>query len=262
MSKSFRIATFNANSIRVRIPIIQEWLSEHTPDILCIQETKVQDQEFPISAFSDLGYSTVFRGQKGYNGVALVSKETALQPRFGLDDGKDPDEARLLCAEVSGITIVNTYIPQGTETTSPNFTYKLEWFERLLNYFSRHFTPQTPLVWVGDLNVAPTPLDVHDPEALDGHVCFHPLEREAFQRILDWGFSDVFRLHHPDERVYSFWDYRVRGGLSRNQGWRLDHVLATRSLSDRSVGAFIDKAPRLKERPSDHTFVVAEFDWP
>ena len=256
----FKVATFNANSIRARLPIVQEWLKDHAPDLLCLQETKVQDPDFPVEAFQEVGYTVAFRGQKGYNGVAMASRDALEDVVFGMDDDLPSDEARVMRARRGDLWIVNTYVPQGTDPSSPHFAYKLQWFDRLLSYFDRHLRPDRPGLWVGDLNVAPDPIDVYDPLTLDGQVCFHPDERSAFKRMLDWGFVDVFRKHCPEAKQYSFWDYRVRGALARDIGWRLDHVLATRDLASRSVRAFIDKGPRLKERPSDHTFVCAEFE--
>ncbi len=254
-----KAATFNANSVRARMPILIDWIEANSPDILCIQETKAQDKDFPEAEFSGLGYYVVFRGQKSYNGVAIASKEKPQDVSFGLDDGGEPDEARLIRATVAGIPVVNTYVPQGRSLDSPFFQYKLEWFRRLRAYFDRHFSPDKPLLWTGDLNVAPEPKDVYDPQKLAGSVCFHPDEHKALEEVKEWGFVDVFRKHRPEAGLYSFWDYRMRDALGRNRGWRLDHILATRPLAEKSAGADIDIEPRRAERPSDHTFVTAEF---
>ena len=256
---SFKIATYNANSIRSRIGLVQEWLSRERPDVLCIQETKVQDQDFPRGAFTDVGYNVVFRGQKAYSGVAIASLEEPESVSFGLDS-EPKDEPRLITAKVRGITIVNTYVPQGRSVDSEMFPYKLEWFSRLGDYFERNFSRNDPLIWCGDLNVAPLEIDVHDPKRLAKHVDFHPQVREALARVTRWGFVDVFRRHHPDEPgQYTFWDYRVRGALDRNLGWRVDHIYATQPIAERSVNAWIDREARAAEKPSDHTFLVAEF---
>ena len=257
--KAFKVATFNANSIRSRLPIVLDWLEAQAPDILCLQETKVQDEHFPADAFAGAGYRIIFRGQKAYSGVALASKEEPEDVFFGLDDGGEPDEARLVCAVYRGIPVVNTYVPQGTATDSPNFQYKLEWFRRLHSFFERHYTPKKPLLWCGDLNVAPDPIDVHDPKRLLGHVCFHPEVHKALRDVMAWGFVDVFRKHCPGPEQYTFWDYRVRDAVERGLGWRVDHVMATRPLAERSITAYIDIEARLRPKPSDHTFVVAEF---
>jgi exodeoxyribonuclease-3 len=256
----FRVATFNANSIRSRLPLILDWLREHQPDVVCFQETKVQDAEFPADPFREVGYSIVFRGQKGYAGVATASREEPRDVAFGLDDGGDPDEARLVRVTVRGIPIVNTYVPQGQSPDSPQFQYKLAWLARLRDYFQRHFSPEEPLLWVGDFNVAPEEIDVHDPKGLRLHVDFHPEARAALERVREWGFVDLFRLHHPGEPgQYTFWDYRVRGAVERGLGWRVDHIWATRPLAEKCTSAWIDVSARLRERPSDHTFLVAEF---
>ncbi|MGQ9492975.1 MAG: exodeoxyribonuclease III [Anaerolineae bacterium] len=254
-----KIATYNVNSVRSRLDLVLGWLQRESPDALCMQETKVQDAEFPAEAFRSNGYHVVFRGQKGYAGVAIASKHELREVAYGLDDGKDPDEARLIRASILGIPIVNTYVPQGQSEDSPQFQYKLEWLARLRDWFDRHYSPQEPLVWVGDFNVAPEPIDVHDPKGLARHVDFHPEARAALQRVREWGFVDVFRLHHPEPGHYTFWDYRVRNALERNIGWRVDHIWVTKPLADKSVRAWVDIEARRAERPSDHTFLVAEF---
>ena len=256
---SFKIATYNANSIRSRITLVQDWLSREQPDVLCIQETKVQDQDFPRGAFTDVGYNVVFRGQQAYSGVAIASLGQPEDVTFGLDS-EPKDEPRLITAKIDGITIVNTYVPQGRSVNSEMFSYKLEWFVRLRDYFARNFSPDEPLIWCGDLNVAPLEIDVHDPKRLAKHIDFHPQVREALARVTRWGFVDVFRRHHPDEPgQYTFWDYRVKGVLERNLGWRVDHIYATQPIAERSVNAWIDREARAAEKPSDHTFLVAEF---
>ncbi len=260
MHELFRVATFNANSLRVRLGIIADWLATHRPDALCVQETKVQDHDFPVDAFHTNGYHVAFRGQKSHAGVAVACRAKPEDIAFGLDDGDPPDEARLIRLTVSGVTIVNTYVPMGEKADSPKFTYKLEWLRRLRRYFERHFSPHEPLLWCGDFNVAPQKIDVHDPVRLKSHVDFHPESRAALEEVRAWGFVDVFRRHHPEEpEQYTFWDYRVRGALERGIGWRVDHIWATTPLAEHSVGSWIDVAPRRLEKPSDHTFLVADF---
>ncbi len=260
MGYMFKVATFNANSVRSRIPVIQHWLAREKPDVLCLQETKVQDPDFPVEAFRDIGYHVAFRGQKAHAGVALASLVEPTNVAYGLDDGGPPDEARLLRVTVAGVPIVNTYVPQGQSVDSPLFAYKLEWFKRLRDYFARHFSPDAPLLWCGDFNVAPEEMDVHNPTRLVTHVDFHPQARAALAEVQGWGFVDVFRRHHPEESgQYTFWDYRVAGALHRNVGWRVDHIWATRPLAERSTRCWIDRDARRAEKPSDHTFLVAEF---
>jgi exodeoxyribonuclease-3 len=255
-----KVVTFNANSIRTRLEQVVDWLGREASDVLCLQETKVQDPDFPAESFRAAGYHVVFRGQKAYAGVAIVSREEPQEVAFGLDDGKNADEARLIRAVIRGIPVVNTYVPQGRSPDSEHFQYKLEWLARLRAFFERHYSPQEPLLWVGDFNVAPEPIDVHDPKRLKDHVDFHPEARSALERVKEWGFVDVFRLHHPDEvEQYTFWDYRVRNALERGLGWRVDHIWATEPLARKSTHAWIDVEARRAERPSDHTFLVAEF---
>jgi exodeoxyribonuclease-3 len=255
-----KVASFNVNSLRARLPIVLQWLTEHRPDALAIQETKVQDDDFPTDAFDGTGYKYVFKGQKSYNGVALLSKNKIEDVQFGFDD-EPKDAPRLIKAKINRINIVNTYIPQGYMPESDKFEYKLQWFERLLDFFESHFKPTEPLLWVGDLNIAPEDKDVYDPESLYGHVCFHPEVHKALKKVMDWGFVDVFRMHCDLPGQYTFWDYRDRNTVKNNLGWRLDHIMATKSLAKKSLRCYIDKSPRLLQRPSDHTPVIAEFDW-
>ncbi len=255
-----KIASFNVNSLRARLPLVLRWLAEHQPDVLCVQETKVQDVDFPTDAFDESEYKYIFKGQKSYNGVAVFSKSEITNVEFGFDD-EPKDSARMIKTEINGIAIVNTYVPQGYSPESEKFEYKLNWFKRLSNYFDKYFKPVEPILWVGDFNVAPEPIDVYAPEGLSGHVCFHPEVHKALKAVCQWGFVDVFRMHCSEPGQYTFWDYRERGSVKRNRGWRLDHIMATKLLAEKSTACYIDREPRLAERPSDHTPIVAEFDW-
>jgi len=255
-----KVASFNVNSIRARLGLVLDWLAKNKPDILCVQETKVQDADFPKGWFESLGYHCTFRGQKSYNGVAIFSLHKPSAVKFGFDD-EPKDGARLIKADFGSITVVNSYVPQGDKPGSEKFRYKLRWFERLLEYFESNFDPGDAVLWLGDLNIAPERIDVYDPDALWGHVCFHPKVQDRLGRIMDWGFVDIFRKHCRAAGQYTFWDYRLRGSVERNLGWRLDHIMATKVLALRSLDCYIDKSPRLLQRPSDHTPVVAEFDW-
>jgi len=254
-----KVAGFNVNSLRARLTLVLQWLDEHQPDILCVQETKVQDTDFPTDAFDRTEYKYVFKGQKSYNGVAVFSRSEISNVQFGFDD-EPKDQPRLIKAEINGIVIVNTYIPQGYLPESEKFEYKLNWFNRLLNFFDKNFKPTDPVLWVGDFNVAPQPMDVYDPKALLGHVCFHPDVHKALEKVMQWGFVDVFRTHCSEPGHYTFWDYRARNSFKRNLGWRLDHIMATEPLAKKSTACYIDKEPRLAERPSDHTPIIAEFN--
>jgi exodeoxyribonuclease-3 len=256
----FRIATYNVNSVRSRLHIILPWLAKHRPDVLCMQETKVADGLFPQDGFRAAGYHVTFRGAKQYNGMAIASREEPQAVRFGLSDGGPADEDRLIAAVFAGIPVVNTYVPQGRERETIHFSYKLEWFERLRKFFTRTYSPDAPLIWCGDLNVAPEEIDVHDPKRLLGHVCFTPEVWEAFAAVRSWGLDDVYRRQHPGEAGhYTFFDYRVPQAVRRRLGWRIDHILTTSTLASRTLGCDIDMNPRMEEKPSDHTILVAEF---
>jgi len=253
-----KIASFNANGIRARQSVILKWLELYHPDILGIQETKVQDPDFPLEPFEAAGYHCSFTGQKSYNGVAILSRDKPADLRVGLG-GREPEEARLITAEIGGIHVANAYVPQGQDPLSEKFKYKIAWLGRLKNFFETHFSPQDRLILLGDLNVAPEPIDVYDPENLRGSVGYHPEEHRVLKEVKDWGFEDVYRLHQPEERAYTFWDYRIPQAVKRGLGWRIDHIWATRRMAERSTNAWIDKETRLERRPSDHTFIVAEF---
>jgi exodeoxyribonuclease-3 len=255
-----KIASFNTNGIRARLSVVKSWLGRESPDVLCIQETKVQDDDFPKHAFEDISYHCTFRGQKSFNGVAILSRTPPAKVCFGFGDGDEKEEPRIITAYINDIPIVNTYVPQGTAPDSERFQYKLQWFHRLRDYFSKHFQPSGHLLWAGDFNVAPEPIDVYDPEGLLGSVCFHPDEHKALAAVQAWGFVDVFRMHNPSDKAYTFWDYRVPHAFRRGLGWRVDHIWATACLAEKSRRAWIDVAPRQLEKPSDHTIILAEFE--
>ncbi len=254
-----KIATFNTNSIRARLPIIKNWLSEMQPDILALQETKVQDKDFPFKDFEELGYRAAIRGQKSYNGVAVISREEPLDIRKNLYDGED-EQARFLSAKISGVNIINVYIPQGFAPGTDKFEYKLKWMNDLLNLLKNSYTPEDQVILLGDFNVAMDERDVYDPESLKGNAGFHPDEQEILSRIFDWGLVDVFRKFNQEAGQYTFWDYRIPNALKRKHGWRIDYIAATKSIADKAVSIFVDEDARTLEKPSDHTFLVAEFE--
>ncbi len=257
----FRVATFNVNSIRSRMPAVTRWLNDNRVDVLCLQETKVQDVEFDPEPFLRLGYSVVFRGQKATSGVAIASLEPLSEVRIGFSDGEEPEDGpRLIRGRLGGLFLINTYVPQGKALDHPDFAYKLRFFRRMRSLLERECSPDEPVLWVGDLNVAPTDIDVTHPENKRDHVCFHEDVKRAFEAVRGWGLVDVFRKHRPGEGEFSFFDYRVKDSLARNIGWRIDHVLATKCLADASVDCWVDRLPRSWEKPSDHTPVVAVFD--
>jgi len=253
-----KIASFNVNSLRVRMEVVVDWLAKNSPDVLCVQETKVQDVDFPSEAIEAAGYEYIFKGQKSYNGVAIFGKSKMKDVKIGFDD-EPADGPRLIKAKIGGVVVVNTYVPQGYERDSEKFEYKLQWFKRLRKYFESNFKTSDKIVWVGDLNIAPEDRDVYDPEAFRGHVCFCDEVSAALSEVMDWGFVDVFRKHCDQAGEYTYWDYRMHS-VSRNNGWRLDHIMATKPLAKKSTACYIDKEPRLVERPSDHTPIVAEFE--
>lgn len=255
----FKIATFNVNSIRSRLHIVIPWLRKNKPDVLCMQETKVENRRFPEADFHRIGYHVVFSGSKGRNGVAIASLEEPEYVEVGLDSNPR-DEDRLIRARISGIDVINTYIPQGFKIDSEKYRYKLQWLERLREYFERTVNMDKYVAWCGDMNVAPQPIDVHSPERLKNHVCFHEDARKAYKKVLDLGFVDLLRKFHPDERVYTFYDYRVKNAIERGLGWRVDAILASPPLAEKCTNCYVDMEPRLMEKPSDHTPLVAEFD--
>jgi exodeoxyribonuclease III len=252
-----RIATFNCNSVRSRLDTVLRWLADYSPDILCLQETKTQDHEFPAAAFTAAGWQIAFKGEKSYNGVALVSKQAPDEVAFGLDS-EPADAPRLVHARFGQVHVVNTYVPQGREIDHPMYAYKLAWFARLKQYFQKRFDAATPLLWCGDLNVARHPIDVSSPETKKDHVCYHAAVRAAFEDVLAFGFTDLFRQHNPDLVDFSFYDYRAPFNPDQKRGWRIDYVLATPPLAQQSTAAAIDTAPRSQPKPSDHCPLYAD----
>jgi exodeoxyribonuclease III len=254
-----KIATFNTNSIRSRMEIISDWIAAEKPDALCLQETKVQDRDFPSASFTDLGYNVIFKGQKAYNGVAIISRHPFAGVRVGMK-GMEDEQARFISAVIDNLHVINAYVPQGVAPGTDKFKYKLEWLEALLAHIKGSYDQGMPVILTGDFNVALEPIDLYDPEGMKGDVGFHPDEQAMLRKIIDWGFIDLFRLHHKESGQYTFWDYRIPNGFKRNMGWRIDYIFATKTLAEKSIRVLIDKEPRARERPSDHTFLVAEFD--
>ena len=258
----FRAASFNINSIRSRKEMLLRWLEQNQPDVICLQETKVKDEDFPMADFKEAGYQALFKGQKSYNGVAIFSPHEVTPIDSNLGDVAETGEARLIAASVKGVNVINTYIPQGQSPDSERFQYKINWIKALRDYFDSNFAPDQLVLWMGDFNVAPEPIDVHHPEKMLGKVGFHPAEHQALQYVKDWGFQDVFRLHQPEGKQFTFWDYRIPKVLERNLGWRIDHIWATEPLAKCSIKSWIDIEPRYQPKPSDHTFILAEFALP
>jgi exodeoxyribonuclease-3 len=253
------IATWNVNSIRRRLQLVLDWLAARKPDVLCLQETKVQDTDFPAEAFRGAGYHPFFRGMKGYNGVATLTLREPESVLYGLNEGPDSEDVRILQTVVVGIPIVNTYVPQGYRIGTDKYVFKLEWFHRMRRYCNERLDPQRPAIWLGDLNVAPEPIDVYHPDRRVTDPDFHIDARNAYKHAVSWGFIDTFRKLHPDRVQYTYWDY-YRNAFDHNWGWRIDHILATAPLADRCKAADVDIEPRKLPAASDHTVAWAEFD--
>jgi exodeoxyribonuclease III len=254
-----KIATWNINSIRRRLDLVLEWLRQNQPDVLCLQETKVQDSDFPADAFRDAGYHPTFRGMKGYNGVATLTRQAPEFVMHGLHEGADNEDVRILQTVVGGLPIVNTYVPQGHRVGTDKYVFKLEWFLRFRRYCNERLDPSKPAIWTGDLNVAPEPIDVYHPDRRINDPDFHIDARNAFKETVAWGFRDVFRERYPERVQYTYWDY-FRNAFEHNWGWRIDHILATPPLASACRAVDVDLEPRKAPSASDHTVVWAEFD--
>jgi exodeoxyribonuclease-3 len=254
----WKIATFNVNSIRSRLDVVKNWLEQNRPDVLCLQEIKCRDAEFPFECFRQAGYQASVYGQKAYHGVAILSLGSPRDVRRGFGDGGPDSEARLIAAKIDGLWIFNTYVPQGRSPDHPAFLEKLAFFARLKELFLREHTPAQPVIWVGDINVAPEDIDVYAPRKLEGKVGFHPLEKQALAEVCSFGFTDLFRKRYPTERRFTFWDYRLPGSFKNDLGWRLDHIRATECIANALVDCRVDAALRAEPRPSDHVPVIAE----
>jgi exodeoxyribonuclease-3 len=253
-----KIATWNVNSLKVRLPHVLDWLAAARPDVLCLQETKTTDENFPVEAIEDAGYHSVYSGQKTYNGVAILSKtpaEAILTDIPGLDD----PQRRILGATIGGVRVLNLYVVNGQEVGSEKYAHKLHWLEKVTEHVREQLVKHTHFVTLGDFNIAPEDRDVHDPEAWHERILCSTPERAALQKLLEPGLVDTFRLFDQEADSFSWWDYRA-AAFRRNMGLRIDLILASRSLAECCTACSIDKEPRRLERPSDHTPVVAEFN--
>ncbi len=254
-----RIATWNVNSVRSRLERLLDWLGRHEPDVLCLQELKTVEETFPFDVLREIGYHAVVCGQKTYNGVAIISRSepTDIRRGFAVDDN-DP-QARLISAVIDGVRIFSAYFPNGGEVGSDKFTYKLQWMDRLRTMFERKHSSDESLVLCGDFNVAIGDLDVAVPERWADTVLCVPEVRAALRKISDWGWTDVFRVCHPEESAYSWWDYR-RLAFVHNDGLRIDYIFATSPLAAKCTGVEIDREERKGQKPSDHAPVIASFE--
>jgi len=252
-----KIATWNVNSLRVRLPHVLQWLEAAQPDVLAIQETKTVDEQFPLAELEAAGYNAVFAGQKTYNGVAILSKSPATDVVTDIPDLDDP-QRRILAATIDGVRIVNLYVVNGAEVGSDKYAYKLDWLAKVTAWLQQQAAHYPQLVVLGDFNIAPEDRDVHDPVAWGDGILCSPAERAALQAIQALGLSDTFRQFTQPDKSFSWWDYRG-GGFRRNHGLRIDLILASKPLADACQSCVIDREPRTWEKPSDHTPVVAEF---
>jgi exodeoxyribonuclease III len=255
-----KIATWNVNSLNVRLPHVISWLTENQPDILCLQETKQVNEKFEHDAFSAIGYHSYHNGQKTYNGVAIISKKELNNINFNLPNFEDPQRriiSGILTNNNESIYIVSAYIPNGQAVDSDKFIYKMNWLNKFSEWVEKLTKKYDEIILTGDFNIAPEDNDCHDPDAWIGQNLVSPGEREAFKNILKIGFHDSYRKINPDLKEYSWWDYRM-AGFRRNLGMRIDHILVTTKMVPNITHSYIDKKPRKLERPSDHTPVVTE----
>lgn len=253
-----KIASWNVNSLKVRLPQVLDWLRTSQADILALQETKLSDKNFPVSEIEAAGYQVVYSGQKTYNGVALLSKSPARDIITDIP-GLNDHQRRILCATIEGLRIINLYVPNGQAVGSEKYTYKLEWLNKMAGFIQQQLRQYPRTVVLGDFNIAPDDRDVHDPAAWREQILCSTQERQALEAILQTGLNDSFRLFDQPEQTFSWWDYRA-AGFRRNAGLRIDLILTSQDLSTACHAAYIDRQPRTLERPSDHTPAVAEFD--
>lgn len=253
-----KFATWNVNSLNVRLPHLLDWLRDNQPDVVCLQETKQEDSKFPYQALNDAGYQAVHIGQKTYNGVAILSRHALSNVQQNIPDFED-EQQRVIAANVNDVRVVCAYIPNGQAVDSDKYQYKLRWLNALTDWLKVELTQHPRLLLLGDYNIAPEDRDCHDPAAWEGQVLVSPPEREAFRKLVELGLHDSFRLFEQQEKMFSWWDYRMMG-FRRNLGMRIDHILVSDALKPLCHAAYIDKAPRKLERPSDHTPVVLELE--
>ena len=254
-----KFATWNVNSLNVRLPHVLDWLNEAKPDVLCLQETKQEDSKFPYDALKEAGYQAVHIGQKTYNGVAILSRHPLTDIQRNIPGFVD-DQQRVIAANINDIRVVCAYIPNGQAVDSDKYQYKLRWLDALRDWLQAELAAHPKLLLLGDYNIAPEDRDCHDPAAWVGQVLVSPPERAAFQQLVNLGLHDSFRLFEQPDKSFSWWDYRM-AGFRRNLGMRIDHILVSDALKAHCAEAYIDKAPRKLERPSDHTPVVLQLSF-
>ena len=254
-----KIASFNVNSIRARLPNITDWLAAFSPDVVCLQEIKAQDEQFPITEIEAAGYHAAVVGQKSYNGVAILSRTPITTRLRALPGDTEDEQARYVEVETkAGFIVGGLYLPNGNPVPGPKFDYKLAWMDRLIDHAQALLRTEQPFVLCGDYNVIPTDADVYDPRAMAGDALGRPESKDRFYRLLNLGLTDSFRVFDPRPGQFSYWDYQ-RGAYDKDHGWRIDFILASPQAADRLTGAGIDRSPRAQEKASDHTPVWAEF---
>lgn len=252
-----KIATWNVNSLRVRLPHVLDWLEREQPDVLALQETKAEDANFPVKELETVGYQSIYSGQKTYNGVAILSRTPVVDVLTDLP-GLDDPQRRILAATVNGWRVVDLYVPNGSEVGSDKYAYKLDWLAHVHSWLKQELLRHPRMVVLGDFNIAPEDRDVHDPVAWNEKILCSTPERQAFREWLALGFKDAFRCFDQPDKSFSWWDYRMNG-FRRNLGLRIDHILISSELAESCRACRIDVEPRRLERPSDHAPVLAEF---
>jgi exodeoxyribonuclease-3 len=255
-----KLATWNVNSLRVRLPHLLDWLRSQAPDVVCLQETKCEDENFPAQELEAAGYSSLHHGQRGYNGVAILSRSGGIGVARGIPAFAD-EQSRVIAADFEGVRVVSVYVPNGQSVGSDKYAYKLRWFEALAAWLASELAAHPKLAVLGDFNVAPEDRDVHDPLLWEGKIHVSEPERAALRRVVGVGFADAFRLFEQPDKSFSWWDYRM-GALRRNMGLRIDLVLLSPALAAACRACSIDPAPRRLERPSDHAPVLCELAIP
>lgn len=257
----FSAASWNVNSIKVRLAAVLDWLRAHQPDVLALQELKLKSEDFPAARLLEHGYHAAVLGQKTYNGVALLSRRPLSGLRSGLAGMPGDPQARLISGSLDGVRIINVYVPNGQDVGTDKYAYKLAWLEALHGELALRHAPGEPLLVLGDFNIAPQDRDVYDPELFRGQILFSDQEHAALGKLFDWGLEDVFRRFQDGPGHYTWWDYRMNA-FRRHQGARIDLILATRPLGEAATSCIIDREPRRAEKPSDHAPVLAAFDLP
>jgi exodeoxyribonuclease-3 len=253
-----KIATWNVNSLKVRLPQVLDWLGSEGPDVLCLQETKLEDRAFPFAEIEAAGYRAIHHGQKTYNGVAILARGEPAEPVRGIPGFEDP-QARVIAATCGDTRVICAYFPNGQEVGSDKYQYKLRWLQALTAWLPAELAGYGQLALLGDFNIAPEDRDVHDPDAWRGKILCSEAERAAFRELTALGLADAFRLFEQPEKTYSWWDYRMMG-FRRNQGLRIDHILLSPPLAGRCTACRVDREPRKLERPSDHAPVIAAWN--